>query len=95
MGHMLNNTIQDILIRRKRMQDYEACWVPGADHAGIATQVIVEKQLVFLLNDHLVGHVLRHLDVGQGIGEVGSIQKEVFLESPRLLEFGSVVSDLL
>lgn len=46
LGHALNNTIQDILIRRKRMQGYEACWIPGADHAGIATQVIVEKQLV-------------------------------------------------
>ncbi|HEX2897398.1 MAG TPA: valine--tRNA ligase, partial [candidate division Zixibacteria bacterium] len=46
LGHALNNTIQDILIRRKRMQGYEACWIPGCDHAGIATQVIVEKQLV-------------------------------------------------
>ncbi|MGH8016369.1 MAG: class I tRNA ligase family protein, partial [Candidatus Zixiibacteriota bacterium] len=46
LGHALNNTIQDTLIRRRRMQGYEACWVPGCDHAGIATQVIVEKQLV-------------------------------------------------
>ncbi len=45
LGHALNNTIQDILIRKHRMQGYEAAWIPGADHAGIATQVIVEKQL--------------------------------------------------
>jgi valyl-tRNA synthetase len=45
LGHALNNTIQDILIRQKRMSGYEAEWVPGADHAGIATQVVVEKQL--------------------------------------------------
>ena len=45
LGHALNNSIQDILIRQKRMSGYEAEWVPGADHAGIATQVIVEKQL--------------------------------------------------
>lgn len=44
-GHMLNNTIQDIYSRWKRMQGYEVCWVPGMDHAGIATQVMVEKEL--------------------------------------------------
>lgn len=46
LGHALNATIQDILIRRHRMQGFEAVWIPGADHAGIATQVVVEKQLV-------------------------------------------------
>ncbi len=45
MGHALNNTIQDILIRAKRMQGYEALWMPGTDHAGIATQNVVERQL--------------------------------------------------
>ena len=45
MGHVLNNTIQDILVRWKRMQGFEACWVPGTDHAGIATQNAVEKAL--------------------------------------------------
>ena len=44
MGHMLNNTIQDILIRRSRMKGYNACWVPGTDHASIATEAkVVEK----------------------------------------------------
>ncbi len=45
MGHVLNNTIQDIFVRWKRMQGFEACWVPGTDHAGIATQNAVEKAL--------------------------------------------------
>jgi valyl-tRNA synthetase len=45
LGHALNNTIQDILVRRKRMFGFETEWLPGSDHAGIATQVIVEKQL--------------------------------------------------
>jgi valyl-tRNA synthetase len=45
MGHALNNTLQDILTRWKRMSGYEALWQPGTDHAGIATQNVVEKQL--------------------------------------------------
>ncbi|MDX2198222.1 MAG: valine--tRNA ligase [Phycisphaerae bacterium] len=46
LGHALNNTLQDILIRRKRMQGFDACWLPGTDHAGIATQAVVEKRLL-------------------------------------------------
>ncbi|MFH0733007.1 MAG: valine--tRNA ligase [Candidatus Omnitrophota bacterium] len=45
MGHALNNTIQDILIRFKKMQGYETLWMPGTDHAGIATQNVVEREL--------------------------------------------------
>jgi len=45
MGHALNNTLQDILIRWRRMQGYEALWQPGTDHAGIATQSVVENKL--------------------------------------------------
>ncbi len=45
MGHALNNTIQDVLIRARRMQAREALWMPGTDHAGIATQNVVERQL--------------------------------------------------
>jgi valyl-tRNA synthetase len=45
MGHALNNTIQDILIRFQRMQGCAALWMPGTDHAGIATQNVVEKEL--------------------------------------------------
>ncbi len=45
MGHILNNTLQDIFIRTKRMQGYNACWVPGTDHASIATETKVTKFL--------------------------------------------------
>jgi len=46
LGHALNNTLQDILIRWKRMQGFETLWMPGTDHAGIATQAIVERRLL-------------------------------------------------
>ena len=45
LGHALNNTLQDVLIRMKRMQGFSALWMPGTDHAGIATQAVVEKRL--------------------------------------------------
>ncbi|MCL5072223.1 MAG: valine--tRNA ligase [Actinobacteria bacterium] len=45
VGHALNNTLQDIVIRYKRMRGFSACWIPGTDHAGIATQNVVEKEL--------------------------------------------------
>ncbi|MDP4952784.1 MAG: class I tRNA ligase family protein, partial [Flavobacteriales bacterium] len=45
MGHMLNNTIQDVLVRRARMKGYNACWVPGTDHASIATEAKVVQKL--------------------------------------------------
>jgi len=45
LGHAINNTLQDILVRRRRMQGYNALWVPGTDHAGIATQAVVEKRI--------------------------------------------------
>ncbi len=45
MGHILNNTLQDVFTRWKRMQGFESCWIPGTDHAGIATQNVVEKAL--------------------------------------------------
>src|SRR5881409_3855746 len=45
MGHVLNNAIQDILIRRARLEGKSALWIPGTDHAGIATQTVVEREL--------------------------------------------------
>jgi valyl-tRNA synthetase len=45
MGHVLNNTLQDVLIRRARLEGKDACWIPGTDHAGIATQTRVEREL--------------------------------------------------
>ncbi|MBD3298438.1 MAG: valine--tRNA ligase [candidate division Zixibacteria bacterium] len=46
LGHALNNTMQDIMVRYKRMNGHESEWLPGIDHAGIATQVVVEKQVI-------------------------------------------------
>ena len=46
LGHALNNTLQDILIRQQRMQGYSTLWMPGTDHAGIATQAVVERRLL-------------------------------------------------
>ena len=45
MGHAFNNTLQDILVRWHRMRGYDTLWQPGQDHAGIATQMVVERQL--------------------------------------------------
>jgi len=45
LGHALNNTLQDVVIRMKRMQGFNALWMPGTDHAGIATQAVVERRL--------------------------------------------------
>jgi len=45
IGHALNNTLQDIIVRYKRMQGCNTLWMPGTDHAGIATQNVVEQQL--------------------------------------------------
>ena len=46
MGHALNNTLQDILVRYKRMRGFKTVWVPGIDHAGIATQARVDRKSV-------------------------------------------------
>ena len=45
MGHALNNSIQDLLVRYHRMNNFETLWQPGTDHAGIATQALVERKL--------------------------------------------------
>ena len=46
MGHALNNTLQDIMVRFERMRGKDTLWQPGMDHAGIATQMVVERQLM-------------------------------------------------
>lgn len=63
MGHMLNNTIQDVLVRRARMKGFNACWVPGTDHASIATEAKVVQKLrkqgikkSDLTRDEFLGH---------------------------------------
>ena len=57
MGHMLNNTIQDIMIRRARMMGKNACWVPGTDHASIATEAKVVNRLKERGIDKKIFHV--------------------------------------
>ena len=61
MGHMLNNTIQDILVRRARMEGKNACWVPGTDHASIATEAKVVNRLAQRLFVHLARQILLRL----------------------------------
>ena len=46
LGHALNNTLQDILVRTRRMQGFLTLWMPGTDHAGIATQAVVERRQI-------------------------------------------------
>lgn len=74
MGHMLNNTIQDILIRRARMQGKNACWVPGTDHASIATEAKVVNKLASegikksdLTRDEFLKHAWEWTDKHGGI----------------------------
>ena len=56
LGHALNNTLQDVLIRYKKMDGYDTLWVPGTDHASIATQNVVERQLAAQGTDrHRIG----------------------------------------
>ena len=52
MGHALNNTIQDILVRYHRMNGYNTLWQPGTDHAGIATQMVVGMERVLRINNY-------------------------------------------
>lgn len=74
MGHMLNNTIQDILIRKARLEGKNACWVPGTDHASIATEAKVVKLLrekgirkIDLTRDEFLGHAFDWKDKYGGI----------------------------
>ncbi len=74
MGHMLNNTIQDVLVRRARMLDKNACWVPGTDHASIATEAKVVQKLrnegikkSDLTRDEFLGHAFEWKDKHGGI----------------------------
>jgi valyl-tRNA synthetase len=74
MGHMLNNTIQDVLVRRARMQGKNACWVPGTDHASIATEAKVVKLLADqgikkqdLSRDEFLGHAFEWKEKYGGI----------------------------
>ena len=74
MGHMLNNTIQDVLVRRARMLGKNACWVPGTDHASIATEAKVVQKLKQegisksdLTRDEFLGHAFEWKEKHGGI----------------------------
>ena len=74
MGHMLNNTIQDVLVRRARMLGKNACWVPGTDHASIATEAKVVQKLkaegikkTDLTRDEFLKHAFEWKDKHGGI----------------------------
>jgi len=74
MGHALDNTIQDLLIRFKRMQGFQTLWMPGTDHAGIATQNVVEKQLIKEgTNRHQLGREKFIERVWQWVKEYGDL----------------------
>ena len=66
MGHMLNNTIQDILVRRARMTGKNACWVPGTDHASIATEAQVVNRLA---EQGIKTDLTRRVSKTRGIGQ--------------------------
>ncbi len=74
MGHALNNTLQDILCRYKRLTGFEVLWVPGTDHAGIATQNVVERHLAAeRLTRHQLGREAFLESVWQWKGKYGGI----------------------
>ena len=91
MGHILNNTMQDLLIRWKKMQGYETLWMPGTDHAGIATQNKVEAAL--RQDGELTRHTLgREEFLEARLGVEGKIRRHHFstaAQARRLLRLGT------
>ena len=94
MGHVLNNTLQDILARRKRMQGFEVLWLPGTDHAGIATQTVVEKTLIrsdlYLADEAFMTGTAAEVtplsavdDVEIGVGPITLELQEAYLDTAR------------
>src|SRR5690348_17990896 len=79
MGHALNNTLQDILCRFERMRGRDVLWQPGTDHAGIATQMVVERQL---MERQLPGR----RDMGRSEEHTSELQSPVHLVCRLLLE---------
>ena len=83
MGHALNNTLQDILVRFERMRGKNVLWMPGTDHAGIATQMVVERQLAAARRSdrHDLG---REAFVQQRLGLEGRVRRRIFSQLKRL-----------
>ncbi|MBO6739393.1 MAG: valine--tRNA ligase [Phycisphaerales bacterium] len=76
LGHALNGTIQDILVRAHRMMGYETLWMPGTDHAGIATQTMVDKRLQEQGKPGIADYKRKELDGGNGRDEFLAIVQE-------------------
>jgi hypothetical protein len=95
IGHALNNTLQDVLTRYRRMRGDAALWLPGTDHAGIATQMVVERQLAAEAAEHpqVAGMQGGDLDV-EAIGLQRCIDGEVFPQGGHHL-FGPGSADAL
>lgn len=76
LGHALNNSIQDILVRAHRMKGYETLWMPGTDHAGIATQTMVDKKLKSEGKAGIAEYKKKELEGGNGRDEfIGLVQE--------------------
>ncbi len=76
LGHALNNSIQDILVRAHRMKGYETLWMPGTDHAGIATQTMVDKRLKEQGKDGIADYKKKELAGEDGRGQFISLVQE-------------------
>ena len=73
MGHALNNSIQDLLVRYHRMNNFETLWQPGTDHAGIATQALVEKKLTSeKIDKNVIGREKLLKKYGNGKSNMGT-----------------------
>jgi len=83
MGHALTVTIEDMLIRWKRMQGAEALWIPGTDHAGIATQMVVERRI--LKDDNTTRHQLGREKFLEKVWEWKNLSQTTILNQMRLL----------
>lgn len=83
LGHVLNNTIQDILARRARMQGKSVCWLPGTDHAGIATQSKVEKEL--RKNEKLTRHDLGRDKFLEKVWEYKETHSDIIIQQLKRL----------
>ena len=86
MGHALDMSIQDAIIRRKRMQGYQALWLPGTDHAGIATQNVVERQLA---NEGLTRHDLGREQFADQVWAWKAASGNRITEQMRMLGFST------
>ena len=75
MGHAFNNTLQDILIRWHRMRGFDTLWQPGQDHAGIATQMVVETGVGRKIQRHAARELRREAFTAQGLGVEEAVRR--------------------